>query len=66
MERNGNRLPNAYALVKEKMKYTRVRPCLVQHLPFDSVIGKRPNNRQTLYFIDDLEKEGVNYEDIGR
>jgi len=44
----------SYALVKEKVKYWRIRPCLVQHLPFKSVIGNRPKNRQTLYFIDDI------------
>ena len=45
----------AYTLVKEKMRYWRIRPTLVQHLPFPSVIGNRPCNRQTPYFIDDLE-----------
>lgn len=45
----------AYTLVQERMKYWRIRPCLVQHLPFASAIGHRPNNRQTPYFIDDLE-----------
>lgn len=45
----------AYTLVQEKIKYWRIRPTLVQHLPFDSVIGSRPRNRQTCYFIDDLE-----------
>lgn len=46
----------AYALTREKMKYWRIRPTLVQHLPFESVIGKRPTNRQTPFFIDDLEE----------
>lgn len=46
----------AYTLVKEKMKYWRIRPCLVQHLDFKSVIGPRSTKRQTFYFIDDLEK----------
>lgn len=45
----------AYALTKEHMKYWRIRPTLVQHLPFVSAIGRRPSNRQTPYFIDDLE-----------
>jgi len=48
----------AFVLVKEKMRYWRIRPTLVQHLPFPSVIGGggRPTNRQTLFFIDDLEE----------
>lgn len=45
----------AYTLTKERMKYWRIRPTLVQHLPFDSAIGRRPNNRQTHFFIDDVE-----------
>lgn len=45
----------AYALKKEKMRYWRIRPSLVQHLPFKSVIGSRSTKRQTPYFIDDLE-----------
>lgn len=52
----------AYVLSKLKMKYWRIRPCLVQHLPFQSVIGWRPCNRQTLYFIDDLEIAGIDYD----
>jgi hypothetical protein len=42
----------AFTLVKERMKYWRIRPTLVQHLPFQSAIGARPRNRQTPYFID--------------
>jgi GR25 family glycosyltransferase involved in LPS biosynthesis len=49
----------AYTLVQEKIKYWRIRPTLVQHLPFDSVIGSRPRNRQTHYFIDDIEGVGA-------
>lgn len=45
----------AYALIKEKRRYWRVRPCLVQHLPLESAIGSRPKNRQTKFFIDDME-----------
>ena len=53
-----------YALVKEKRRYYRHRPTLVQHLPFPSVIGPRPTNRQTPYFIDDLAAQGVPYDDL--
>lgn len=42
----------AYALTKLKLKYWRIRPTLVQHLPFESAIGKRPKNRQSPYYID--------------
>ena len=54
----------AYVLTKEKIKYWRIRPCLVQHLDFKSAIGNRPTNRQTPYFIDDLIKKGVDYDDL--
>ena len=54
----------AYALTKMRIKYWRIRPCLVQHLDFPSVIGSRPANRQTPYFIDDLKRKGVNYCDL--
>lgn len=46
----------AYTMTRLRMKYWRIRPTLVQHLPLDSVIGHRPNNRQTPYFIDDMEE----------
>ena len=54
----------AYVLTKEKMKYWRVRPCLVQHLDYPSAIGRRPTNRQTPYFIDDLESKGIDYNSL--
>ena len=53
-----------YALAKEKMKYWSIRPCLVQHLPYKSIAGNRPTNRQTPYFIDDLIKNGVDYDSL--
>ena len=45
----------AYTLSKLGRKYWRIRPTLVQHLPFTSAIGGRSTKRQTPYFIDDLE-----------
>jgi len=54
----------SYAMVKEKMKYWRIRPCLVQHLDFKSVIGNRPSNRNTIFFIDDLKQQNINYNDL--
>lgn len=53
-----------YGLRKERIKYWRIRPCLVQHLAFKSVIGPRPVNRQTLYFIDDLTRKGIDYDNL--
>lgn len=47
----------SYTLVKERKKYWRIRPTLVQHLPFKSVIGNRPTNRQTPFFIDNMETD---------
>lgn len=44
-----------YALVKERRKYWRIRPALVQHSLFKSSIGHRALDRQTPFFIDDLE-----------
>ena len=54
----------AYALTKLKRKYWRIRPCLVQHLDFQSSIGNRPNNRQSPYFIDELEEKGIDYDSL--
>lgn len=45
-----------YALIREKRKYWRIRPALVQHSLFKSSIGHRALDRQTPYFIDDLEE----------
>jgi hypothetical protein len=53
-----------YVLSKERVKYWRIRPCLVQHLDYKSVIGNRPTNRQTPYFIDDLEERGLDYDSM--
>lgn len=44
-----------YTLVKERRKYWRIRPALVQHHNFKSTIGHRALDRQTHFFIDDLE-----------
>lgn len=54
----------SYTMVKEKMKYWRIRPCIVQHLDFKSVIGNRPQNRMTPFFIDDLITQNINYYDL--
>lgn len=54
----------SYALVRERRRYYRHRPCLVQHLPLPSVIGPRPANRQSPYYIELLRQQGVRYEDL--
>lgn len=54
----------AYALTKERIPYWRIRPCLVQHLPFKSAIGSRSTYRQSPYYIEILRAQGVRYEDL--
>lgn len=44
----------SYVLVRERRKYWRIRPCLVQHRNFKS-LGGHAAGRQTPFFIDDLE-----------
>jgi hypothetical protein len=53
----------SYVLVQERVKYWRIRPCLVQHRDFPS-LGGHASGRQTYFFVDDLEKAGINYEDL--
>lgn len=53
----------SYVLVQEKIKYWRIRPTLVQHLPFKSTTH-HADGRQTPYFIDDLIEKGVSYDDL--
>lgn len=45
----------AYVLSKMKLKYWMQVPFLVQHLDFKSTLGNRPTNRQSRFFIDDME-----------
>lgn len=44
-----------YVLNKMKLKYWMQVPFLVQHLDFKSTLGPRSTNRQSKYFIDDVE-----------
>lgn len=39
------------------------RPCLVQHLDYNSLVGNYPNSRRTPYFIDYLDELGISYEE---
>lgn len=48
-----------YVLKKERMRYWRIRPTLVQHFDFDSAISPRSRKRQTPYFIDDIEDRAL-------
>lgn len=45
-----------------KIKNYRYRPCLVQHLDFDTLIQDKPSGRRTPYFIDYLDDLGIKYE----
>jgi hypothetical protein len=45
-----------YTLDKMGLKYWMEVPFLVQHMPWESAVGKRPKNRQSKYFVDDMEK----------
>ena len=46
----------AYVLKKYKIRYWMEVPFLVQHLDFKSNFPGRPSNRQSKYFIDDMEE----------
>lgn len=46
----------AYTLGKNNLNYYMKVPFLVQHLDFKSKLGARPTNRQSKYFIDEVEK----------
>lgn len=47
-----------YVLGEHKIKYYMSVPFLVQHLPLKSNFKGRPTNRQSRFFIDDVEAEG--------
>jgi len=53
-----------YVFVKEKIKYWRIRPCMVQHLDLKSLSG-HASRRSTIFFIDDLEDAGIDYQSLG-
>lgn len=52
-----------YVFVKEKIKYWRIRPCMVQHLNLRSLAG-HSSNRNTIFFVDDLEARGIDYNSL--
>ena len=52
-----------FALEKLKMSHIVYRPCLVQHLDFDSEIGNKFGYRRSKYFIDYLDELGIDYEE---
>lgn len=44
--------------------HVKYRPCLVQHLDFDTLIQESPQgNRRCIYFIDYLKELNIEYED---
>ena len=52
------------ALQELKETHIQYRPCLVQHLDFDTLIQKGNHKlRRTLYFIDYLKELDISYED---
>lgn len=60
-----------YGLLESKglerlgLTHIRYRPCLVQHLDFNSLIGNdNGSDRTTLYFIDWLESLNIDYNNI--
>ena len=60
-----------YGLLESKglerlgLTHIRYRPCLVQHLDFNSLIGNdNDSDRTTLYFIDWLESLNIDYNNI--
>ena len=53
------------ALEKLGLKHIQFRPCLVQHLDYESLIGNDDGtDRTTLYFVDYLDNLKINYENI--
>ena len=51
------------ALYNLKIKHIKYRPCLVQHLDYNSLVGNCPNSRRTPYFIDYLDELGISYDE---
>ena len=49
--------------VKHSIKIMHYRPCLVQHLDFDSLVGNATGWRITPYFKDYLDELGISYDD---
>ena len=41
----------------------RYRPCLVQHIDYDTLIQNNPSNRRSPYFIDYLDELNIDYKD---
>ena len=51
---------------KNDLKIMQYRPCLVQHLDYDSLVGNNAyGNRITPYFIDYLEELNITYDEAG-
>lgn len=53
-----------YAINKLGITHVKYRPCLVQHLDFDTLIQESTQgNRRCIYFIDYLKELNIEYED---
>lgn len=70
MEKCRKNLPTAqydvlqhYTMNKLGITHVKYRPCLVQHLDFDTLIQEQTYNRRCIYFIDYLKELNIEYED---
>lgn len=71
MERLHRMFPNAaqYDVLENQVlnefgiTHVKYRPCLVQHLDFDTLIQEQTYNRRCIYFIDYLKELNIEYED---
>ncbi len=50
---------------KHNLKILQYRPCLVQHLDKDSLVGNSCGRRRTPYFIDYLDELNIDYSEAG-
>ena len=53
------------ALKNLKITHIQYRPCLIQHLDNNSLIGNKTDFRRTLFFLDDLNKLNISYSQAG-
>lgn len=66
---NGKPTPEGYMrdiLKRFNIEHIAYRPCLVQHIDFDTFLNHRVESRRTPYFIDYLDKLNINYEDANK
>lgn len=54
------------ALKELKETHIKYRPCLVQHLNFDSLLNNKVGSKRTPFFIDYLEDLKLNYDNLSK